>query len=120
MTDREQKASRRKPAAGATAVLEPPRPPPASEPGLAPAWEEFFRQASPAQQYQVLTLARRQGVIYAHQLPAPTNGDSSLPGDTVRWNALNHLLAGHKNDLDPVAETTFDPVDVGLDGEQRL
>src|SRR5207253_1063905 len=83
MTDRERRVSGRKPAA-ATAVLEPLRPAvDLAEPSAAVAWEVFFRHASAAQQQEVLTLARRQGFVYTHQLPSP-NGNGAVQTDTVR------------------------------------
>src|SRR5947208_12116335 len=34
-----------------------------------PVWEDLYRAISPEQQRELLSLAERQGVLYAHQLP---------------------------------------------------
>src|SRR5947209_5814899 len=63
-----------------------------------PLWEELFRGATPAQQQELLDLARRQGVLYAHQLPPSNNGSTA---DHAR-HFLNQLLAAQTGDLEPV------------------
>src|SRR5260370_37874018 len=70
----------------------PPRPPPSLKPGTkgAPLWEDLFRAAPPAQQMELLSLAGRQGVLYASQLPPLSNGSA---GDSGR-QLLAHLLSG--------------------------
>src|SRR5258708_6174368 len=61
-------------------------------------WEEVFRGASPAQQEELLTLAERQGLIYSHQLPPPSNGRKAEPARTV----LPRLLTGNTCQLEPI------------------
>src|SRR5262249_1386327 len=61
----------------------------------APGWEEIFLGASSNQQSELLDLAHRQGVLYAHQLPAPPNGARIEHGRQV----LLRLLAGHIDHL---------------------
>jgi hypothetical protein len=73
-----------------------------------------FPNATPAQQEELLALARRQGVVYAHQLPAPSNGT----GDRNR-HLLTRLLAGHVADLDPVCAAPAPVTDPELDEGQR-
>src|SRR5262245_51875788 len=120
MTERQRKTSGAE-AGGATAVLEAPRPAaphPATTPVL--SWEDYFRHASPAQQKELLALARRQGLLYAHQLPPSGNGHAGgHPDQTARWNTLNHLLVNQRADLQPAAETAFEPFDTALDVHQR-
>jgi hypothetical protein len=60
----------------------------------------MFRGASPEQQQELLALARRQGVLYAHQLPPATNG-TAPPAEGWR-QLLTRLLAGQTEGLDPL------------------
>jgi hypothetical protein len=95
----------------------PAAPPPAAGPGpaaAAPLWEDLFRGATPAQQRELLDLARRQGVLYAHQLP-PSNGST---GDRTR-SLLGHVLAGQTRDLAPVRAAPVAVTDADLDDCQR-
>src|SRR5262245_44747668 len=119
MTERQRKASGAD--AGTTAVLEAPRPvAPLSPTTPVLSWEDYFRHASPAQQKELLALARRQGLLYAHQLPPCGNGHAATDTDrTARWNTLNHLLINQRADLEPAAETAFEPFDTALDAHQR-
>jgi hypothetical protein len=82
----------------------------------APLWEDLFRSASPVQQKELLTLARRQGLLYAHQLPA-------CPGNGVDTDRARHLLArtlgGHEHDLEPVRVEPVAVADAALDEVQR-
>src|SRR5438876_376567 len=58
----------------------PNRPNPnAEKASRAMLWEDFYRSASPAQQMELLSLAGRQGLLYAHQLPALPNGSRHPP-----------------------------------------
>src|SRR5262245_51156303 len=120
MTQRERHASggvfeaTREPAA-----RPPPKPP--SAPGMdggagwAPLWEDVFRNASPSQQQELLSLAGRQGVLYAHQLPAPSGGVST---DRQR-QLLTRLLNGHAGELEPVRTSPVAVLDTDLDPVQR-
>src|SRR4051794_22678008 len=94
----------------------PPRPPPAGKPGApsAPLWEDLFRAAPPAQQQELLALAVRQGVLYAHQLPSTGNG-STAPGRQL----LAQLLSGECGGLQPVRPEPVTPFDAELDSAQR-
>src|SRR5262245_23385909 len=65
-----------------------------------PFWEDLFRNASPAQQKELLALAERQGVVYAHQFPPPS-GPSPAPSDAGR-QLLTRLLAGQSDGLEPL------------------
>src|SRR4051794_38741818 len=95
----------------------PPRPPPAPKPSAkgAPLWEDLFRAAPPAQQLELLSLAGRQGVLYAHQLPPSSNGSSGDPGRQL----VAHLLNGQCGDLLPARTEPLSPLDTELDAAQR-
>lgn len=90
------------------------RPAPSAAP---PRWEEFFQAASPVRQQELLALARRQGLLYAHQLTTAGNGAPD-PQPLRRW--LDDLLAGRLESLPPVG--FGDPpafADTALDSSQR-
>ena len=84
-------------------------------------WEDVFHKASPAQQEELLTLASRQGLLYAYQLPR-SNGTAvhASPADDARgFNLLSRLLQGQHGELPPIQPrpvTVSDPV---LDERQR-
>jgi hypothetical protein len=117
MTQRERKTTV-KTGPATTAVLEMPRSAPPADNGQPHTWEDFFRHMSPGQQDELLGLAGRQGLLYAHQLPAATNGKASVE-QIGRWNHLNQLLAGGKRVWDPVRNEDPTFVDTGLDALQR-
>ena len=71
-------------------VAAPPAPPSAA--GSACVWEELFQTAAPGRRAQLLALAGRDGVLYAHQLPPPGNGAAPRP-------LLPALLNGQLQDL---------------------
>jgi hypothetical protein len=95
------------------------RPPSAPGPedgtGWAPLWEDVFRNASPSQQQELLSLAGRQGVLYAHQLPPPSGGVAT---DRQR-QLLTRLLNGHPGELEPVRTSPVPVLDTDLDPIQR-
>jgi hypothetical protein len=97
-----------RPASATTATVVPVLPP----------WEDLFRAASPEQQRELLALARRQGVVYAHQLPPLSNGGASAPAEGWRQQ-LSRLLAGQVDDLEPLRVPPVPPGDVPLDDVQR-
>src|SRR5205823_11999233 len=105
MTPRERQAS-----AGATLAPRPaPAPPrPVGSTGAGerpvPPWEDLYRSIPPAQQDELLALAVRQGLLYAHQLPAP---DPAVLNQ--RRQLLSQILGG-KIDLAPVAVRPVEPV----------
>src|SRR5262245_29919580 len=93
--------------------------PPAGNPARAqgakaPSWDELFRSLPAGQRQELLTLARRQGLLYAHQLPAAGNG---TPADHAR-TLFARLLAGRTEDLEPVYAPPVDVTDPGLDPDQ--
>src|SRR5262245_17710764 len=112
MTQRERQASGGSSATVATPVVRtsgsppPPRAGLASQADLAHAalWEEVYQTASPAQQSELLALAGRQGLLYAHQLPASGNGARpQTPADNIgNRQRLTRLLNGHLEHLEPV------------------
>src|SRR5262249_28890081 len=93
---------------GASHAASPPAPDRAPKP---PAWEELFCAATAAQQAELLDLARRQGMLYGHQLPAPANG----PPREDFHRFLNRVLAGKTGDLPTVPAVPLDlpSLDVG-------
>jgi hypothetical protein len=119
MMQRERAAS-----AGAEAVTRPAggyRTPPRSESvattpaHAAPVWDNLYRALSPEQQRELLALAERQGLLYAHQLPVISNGTAV---DSNR-KLLAGVLNGAWDNLQPLQ---VEPIDVGddeLDGVQR-
>src|SRR4051812_39713363 len=112
MTQRERHAS---PGLSATAPADPPAPTcPTPVPELSRAgqdvappprasfWEDVFQSASPAQRQELLSLASRQGLLYAHQLPRLPNGSGSggphrhaVADDLRGLNLVSRLLQGH-------------------------
>jgi hypothetical protein len=132
MTQRERHASA---GLSATAPAPPPRgapadppapprptPPPGTSPPRGSLWEDVFQGASPAQQQELLSLATRQGLLYAHQLPPAGNGTRphAPAGDDLRGlNLISRLLQGHVSDLEPVRPAPVEPLDTDLDERQR-
>ncbi|HKB37081.1 MAG TPA: AAA domain-containing protein, partial [Gemmataceae bacterium] len=114
MTPRERQAS-----AGATLVPRPaPAPPRAGVTAdggerPVPLWEDLYHSVPPAQQTELLALAARQGLLYAHQLPTPD--PTTL---NQRRQLLPQLLNG-KVDLAAVCIRPVDVMDEGLDAAQR-
>src|SRR5260370_34354490 len=100
-----------------------PAPLPRSGPGADNAsarallWEDFYRSASPAQQVELLSLAGRQGVLYAHQLPAAGNGSRPPVPDAAPGplHLLPHLLSGQTPDLGPGRPPSVVGHDTALD-----
>lgn len=116
MTQRERLAS----SGGTEAVLrhgsqESPRPP---APSL---WEQVFSHASPERQAELLALAREQGVLYAHQLPAASNGHGHTNGSNGdHANArLTQILTGNVAGLEPLRADAVNVFDQELDENQR-
>src|SRR5205823_2939459 len=102
-----------RPGAGHTAV---PRPTASVDPavGHTASWEDVYRAASSAQQAELLDLAHRQGVLYAHQLPPTGNGTAV---DRTR-QLVARLLNGQTGDLEPIRPEPVAIVDDALDGVQ--
>ncbi len=114
------------PAAGT--VTAPPGPRPGLSPGLyrprASLWEDAFHGASPDQQHELLSLARTQGFLYAHQLPRhadrASNGTRPPGADDARGlQLLSQLLQGQGTDLAPVRPDVMELTDRDLDEGQR-
>lgn len=80
-----------------------------------PAWEELYRAISPEQQRELLALAERQGVVYAHQLPVLANGASTDANRKV----LGRLLSGAVAELSPLHPESVEVGDHELDAVQR-
>src|SRR5436305_1904155 len=101
-----------------------PLPPPATaraDAGAGSLWEEWYHRASPAQRQDLLARATAQGVLYAHQLPAPQDATKRAnPRDGgAPFPLLPALLAGHLQDLPPFQPPEPEPADAELDDAQR-
>lgn len=84
-------------------------------------WDELFLHATPAQRSELLSLARKQGLLYAHQLPVYANGKKAA--SHLEDHGQLHLLANlaaNPPDRWPAAEPIdFTPIDEALDEAQR-
>src|SRR4051794_3654856 len=93
------------PHGGPAAHPAPSRPGPSPDhgPPRASLWEDVFRSASPSQQTELLSLAGRQGLLYAHQLPRAGNGarPQTASDDLRGLQVLSRLLQGQLADLEP-------------------
>jgi hypothetical protein len=125
MSQRERQAS-----AGTSAVLpsasgeQPaaaPLPPAPAKGASMMSWEDIFRGSSPAQQAELLALARAQGILYAHRLPAVPCGTAGTQAaeELAGVCILSRLLLGRIADLQPVRPGDVDLVDTALDAAQR-
>jgi len=103
-----------RPASGQPGPVRSLPPPDASSP-TPPAWEEAYRSATPAQRRDLLALAQRQGVVYAHQLPATSNGTAPDQGRRL----LLQLATGNSEGLEPFVAAACSWVDPDLDAAQR-
>ncbi len=106
------------------AVSAPPRvaAPAAVRPSAGPAvperpvcWDDLYPQLTPAQQAEVLAIARGGQAVQAARLTVPANGQSS---DRVR-RLLSAALAGRLADWMPVRAASVECLDVDLDASQR-
>jgi hypothetical protein len=84
---------------------------PAAPAGVGCVWEELFQAAAPSRQQQLIALAGREGVLYAHELP-PANGAAKRP-------ALPALLSGQIHDLPSLRPSPVECTDASLDDAQR-
>lgn len=82
-------------------------------------WEDLFRHATSAQRESMLKLAKCQGFLYAHQVPAPTNGKKPVAGTdhAPTTEQLTRLL--ESEELEPVRPQPFSAIDQALDCLQR-
>jgi hypothetical protein len=81
-------------------------------PGLGCVWEELFQNAAPGRQQQLIALAGREGVLYAHELPPANNG-------AVKRSLLPALLNGQLQDLPSFRSSAVECTDGCLDETQR-
>jgi hypothetical protein len=84
-------------------------------------WEALFQAIPPTQRGELLALAARQGLLFAHQLPPPSNGspirtDDAPPGTS---QFLSALLKGQIGQLRPSTGPAIDHVDSALCPRQR-
>lgn len=84
-------------------------------------WEEWFQSATPAQRADMLTLAARQGLLYAFQVPPAANGvKNKLPVENpAHLQPLVRILAGETDGLAPVCTRPLTFIDQELDPAQR-
>src|SRR5262245_33795758 len=93
-----------------------------TSPAGASLWEDWYRAASPEQRQELLALARLQGVVFAHQLPAPAGPPPSAAPPPV----LPALLATPPGAAPAVEPLRASPLaedaltDRELDPAQRL
>jgi predicted nucleic acid-binding Zn-ribbon protein len=85
------------------------------------SWEDFFRNAPAEQQAELLALARAQGILYAHRLPARphANPGTQAAEELAGVCVLSRLLAGRTADLQPVRPGDVALLDTALDASQR-
>jgi hypothetical protein len=93
----------------------PARGPSGVRPHRPPAWEDIYRAVSAEQQHELLSLAERQGVLYAHQLPELTNGSAVDPSRQL----LTRILGGAVAELPPLHAEPIAVGDQDLDAVQR-
>jgi hypothetical protein len=84
-------------------------------------WEHIYHSASPDQQAELLSLASREGILYAHQLPALANGSRNPTCDPVSsaQSVLAQFLNGEFHVPAPVVGPPLTPHDSALDACQR-
>lgn len=106
--------------AGRPSVAPPLPVRPVSEPaGQRLSWEELFPQAPPLKQQELLELARRQGLLYSHQLPSGAIKTQGSPTATASSQTITRLLSGQVDALPPLPSIQIHPLDGSLDLVQR-
>src|SRR4051812_11887721 len=112
---------RRAPAGGSTQLAPsrgPDRPAPAEVPpalaGGPPPWEEVFQSIPSAQQNQLLSLAKVQGILSPPQLPPLSTAPPAAAN-----RVLTRILSGLTEDLQPVQPPELEILDAALDSAQR-
>jgi hypothetical protein len=85
------------------------------------SWEDWFRHATAQQRADALGLARQQGLVYPHQLPAISNGvkPAAAGKDTPTSQLVARLLAGKSDGLPHLAMESPSFFDTELDDLQR-
>jgi AAA domain len=84
------------------------------------AWEDWFRHAGAQQRALALGLAQHQGFLYAHQLPAVTNGKiPTTAAESAASTLLSRTLTGKVETLPPLAELPLCCFDAELDEVQQ-
>src|SRR5689334_17924039 len=90
-------------------------------PGAPLTWEDWFQHAAPQQRALALNLVQQQGLIYAHQLPAVTNGKVAAQSfDSAASRAIAGVLAGKSDSLSAPRCEPIAILDEALDDVQRL
>lgn len=82
----------------------------------APVWEDVFLGASPEQQQELLDTARRQRVLYSHQLPRVQPRAAAI--HEPRGQRLQRLLSGQTSELESVLVRPLELCDTQLDANQ--
>jgi uncharacterized coiled-coil DUF342 family protein len=80
-----------------------------------PIWEDLYHAIPPEHQRQLLSLAERQGVLYAYQLPVTANGTAA----DSRHKPFARLLDGAVAELEPLFADPVQVSDQQLDATQR-
>src|SRR5437762_726422 len=109
--------ARERHAAGGAALVARPVPARSVAQGIdrdPPSWEDLGRALAPEQQQELLALAARQGLLFAHQLPAIDPGLLQQ-----RRQFVTQLLAGKAGPLAPFILAPIDVSDDALDAAQR-
>lgn len=86
------------------------------------AWEDWFRHAGPQQRALALGLAQQQGFLYAHQLPAVSNGKTPIQtaaAETPSSRLMARILSGKAEPPPPIADVTLSCCDADLDDVQQ-
>ncbi len=84
------------------------------------AWEDWFRHAGPQQRALALGLARQQGFLYAHQLPAVSNGKTpTVTAESHASTLLARILHGKVETFPPLADLPLCCLDGELDDVQQ-
>lgn len=121
MASRERLASGRVTDTARRPPAAPQAPRTESAPALASAppipWEALYGNASPALQRELISLARQQGLLYAHQLPPERNGGAT-DADAARA-VLTSLLSGQTREIEPSRPDVLAVRDEALDAGQR-
>ena len=83
-------------------------------------WEAWFAAASPDQRAEALALARRQGLLYCHQLPPTSYSAHRAPtAESTLAPLIARLLTAEVDNLPPIGDEPIEGVDTQLDPVQR-
>jgi hypothetical protein len=113
MTPRDRKASARLQAAPLQEQRSHSDAPSAELAAVIRSLERIFQNAAPEERERLLALAREQGLLFSHQLPAtPTDQNGT-------YSPLAQLLNGRQTNWLPLRVQPIEPEDLELDAAQR-